>query len=242
MIVITRKHSYFITNEDVAMVEAGSMVFDPEESKMYMVLEPGILTETDIEMTNINSADELIAILNNISGGTNLTLNQDIELTAYVPITGEGVVDMNLNNHNIIRNQATALYVNSDNIEVNIKGQGEIAGAQAVWTKAGTTNIYEGTFRSDSSDCIYAAGTGKVNIYGGEFFSVKNEKDFAEPQYVCLNIKDADRKTASITVYGGIFHNFDPANNVSEGEGTNFVAPGYKSVEQSEGIFVVMPE
>ena len=34
--------------------------------------------------------------------------------------------------------------------------------------------------------------------------------------------------TSKITVYGGRFYGFDPANNVSEGPNTNFVAEGYE--------------
>ena len=42
----------------------------------------------------------------------------------------------------------------------------------------------------------------------------------------------------SITVYGGTFVGFNPANNEAEGEGTNFVADGYKAVE-SNGEYTV---
>jgi hypothetical protein len=42
-------------------------------------------------------------------------------------------------------------------------------------------------------------------------------------------------------VKGGKFHGFNPADCASEGEHTNFVAPGYKVVEEN-GVFVVMPE
>ena len=57
-----------------------------------------------------------------------------------------------------------------------------------------------------------------------------------------LNIKDKDRDNSSITVYGGKFYGFDPANNLSEGKNTNFVAEGYKSIEIEEGVFEVMPK
>lgn len=238
-------NSYFIKNDDLSTIEVGSLVFSPEEEAWYIVLAPGELTRIDAEAIDINTLEELTTIMNNVSGEANLTLNKDMTLETYVVIAGNGSVNMDLNGHNIIRDQATALYMNSDDVEVNIKGQGEVAGAQAIWANAGTANIYEGTFRSNAvkgGDCIYASGTGKVNIYGGEFFAEVNNEDFAEPHYSCLNIRDAYRGTASITVYGGTFHNFNPADNVSEGRGTNFVAPGYKSVEESKGVFVVMPE
>ena len=40
--------------------------------------------------------------------------------------------------------------------------------------------------------------------------------------------------TAKIVVKGGTFVNFDPSNCTAEGEGTNFVAPGYKVVSETQ--------
>ena len=55
-------------------------------------------------------------------------------------------------------------------------------------------------------------------------------------EYALLNCKDADYKagTAKITVKGGKYKNFNPANNTSEGNGTNFVAEGYTSTQDGE--------
>ena len=52
-----------------------------------------------------------------------------------------------------------------------------------------------------------------------------------------LNCRDVDYKAGkcNIIVKGGIFHNFDPANNAAEFENTNFVADGYKSVTNDGG-------
>ena len=44
-----------------------------------------------------------------------------------------------------------------------------------------------------------------------------------------------------ISVTGGKFYRFDPANNVSEGANTNFVAAGYSSVPDNE-YYVVSQE
>ena len=56
-----------------------------------------------------------------------------------------------------------------------------------------------------------------------------------------MNIKAKDRATANIVVKGGKFHGFNPMECNTEGPNTNFVAPGYKVVEE-DGVFVVMPE
>jgi hypothetical protein len=91
---------------------------------------------------------------------------------------------------------------------------------------------------------IYASNGGKVYIYGGEFKAceMKDGVPGTKQTYSALNIKDADRGISEILVYGGKFYGFDPGNNTSEGDNTNFVAPGYKSVEVETGVWEVMPK
>ena len=44
-------------------------------------------------------------------------------------------------------------------------------------------------------------------------------------------------------MFGGKFHDFDPANSMSEPAGpVSFVADGYKSVQTAENIWEVFPE
>lgn len=68
--------------------------------------------------------------------------------------------------------------------------------------------------------------TGKVEIYGGTFTNEEGSNGHA----FVLN-QDDEIIERCISVYGGIFIGFNPADNTSEGEHTNFVADGYKSVE-----------
>ena len=56
-IVTTRNHSYFIN--DLATVELGSVIFDTDENKMYMMLEPGILTEITTKNVSIETLEAL---------------------------------------------------------------------------------------------------------------------------------------------------------------------------------------
>lgn len=133
--------------------------------------------------------------------------------------------------------------------ELVIEGEGQVVAQEAtysmaVWAQGGTVIISGGTFTNggDGCDLIYASAGGKVYIYGGEFKATSKSESVpgTKNQYSALNIKDGDRGISEIVVYGGIFYGFDPANNLSEGEGTNFVAEGYKSVEISEGVWQVM--
>ena len=115
----------------------------------------------------------------------------------------------------------------------------------AIWADGGKVTINNGTFvnHGDGCDLIYASNGAEVKIYGGEFKATENTKTVpgTKNKFSALNIKDKDRGNTKISVYGGKFYGFDPANNLSEGENTNFVAEGYKSVETSEGIWEVMP-
>lgn len=134
--------------------------------------------------------------------------------------------------------------------DLTIEGDGEIVAQEAeysmaVWASGGKVTIKGGKFynNGDNSDLIYASGNALVEIYGGEFHANEN-KGAAGTQnaYPALNIKDKDRATAKIVVYGGKFYGFNPANNVSEGPNTNFVAEGYKSVEVETGVWEVVTE
>ena len=118
--------------------------------------------------------------------------------------------------------------------------------AMAVWAQGGTVIINGGKFynEGEGSDLIYASAGGKVYIYGGEFYPNKKQEgvDGTANPYSALNIKDIDRGISEIKVYGGKFYNFDPANNLSEGPNTSFVAEGYKSVEIEPNVWEVVKE
>ena len=90
--------------------------------------------------------------------------------------------------------------------------------------------------------------TGEAVIEGG-FFSVQQKfPDAAKADEFVLNCYDANRAngTAKITVKGGTFVNFNPADCQAEGAHTNFVAAGYKvvSATQTNGDvwYTVVPE
>ena len=131
---------------------------------------------------------------------------------------------------------------------LSIDGEGEIVArnatySMAVWANGGTVEIKNGKFYNggDGCDLIYASNGGKVYIYGGEFHATERSgaESGTKNKYSALNIKDADRATSKIVVYGGKFYGFNPANNLSEGKNTNFVAEGYESVEIEPNVWQV---
>ena len=245
MIVTTRKHSYLINEEDLATVEIGSMVFKPEENKMYLMLEAGVLTEIATEVLSVKSLEELTEA---IANGGNITIAESIDApTAFVISTdttitnnGELTISEDTVGDGVFKVVEGTLILNGKG---TINGLGKNAYSMAVWaTENGKVVINDGYFTnigassdfdSEHFDLIYASGNGQIEINGGEF-------ECETPQWI-LNIKDKDRATASIVVKGGKFHGFNPADCAVEGEHTNFVAPGYKVVEE-DGIFTVVAE
>ena len=241
MIVTTRKHSYLINEEDLATVEIGSMVFKPEENKMYLMLEAGVLTEIATEVLSVKSLEELTEA---IANGGNIAITESIDApTAFVISTdttitnnGELTISEDTVGDGVFKVVEGTLTLDGNGI---INGLDKSGWSMAVWaTDNGKVVIKNGYFTnvgahspedSDHYDLIYASNNGQVEILGGEF---KCET----PQWT-LNIKNNSRETASIVVKGGKFHGFNPM----EAEEGNFVAPGYKVIEE-DGIFTVVAE
>lgn len=111
-------------------------------------------------------------------------------------------------------------------------------------------NVRKGAKLTINGGNYYGGGTavqvqeGELTINGG-IFAVEA---FGEPYgyNFLLNCVDAAYKngTAKIIVKGGIFKNFNPADNGAEGEHTNFVADGYTVVSMKDGedtLYVVLP-
>ena len=235
MIVTTRKHSYFVN--DLSTVELGSTVLDLENNKMYMLLNLAASAESVEELAEAIAVGGQVNIAQDIDAPTGFEVNTD------TVITNNKVISVSEDT------EGNGVFTVTNGI-LTLEGKGTINGlgkndwSMAVWAKEnGKVIINDGYFTnvgaesvedSEHFDLIYVSGNGQVEINGGEFK--------CETPAWTLNIKDKDRSTASIVVKGGKFHGFDPSNCKSEGDNTNFVAPGYKVVEESEGVFVVMLE
>ena len=170
-------------------------------------------------------------------GGSNLSISGNGSIIAPILI-----------NPNPTTSQAAAIevgvqaYSGTVNIydNVTLEGNSGAAGSYALRLVNGTANIYGGHFKTagglnGDSECIYLQsikplnGTYRqcnLNIYGGVFETTGDAK-------YLINCKDEPYKDGkcAIKIMGGIFVGFNPADNTAEGAHTNFVAPGYKSVE-----------
>ena len=172
-----------------------------------------------------------------------------VRKNSNLTISGNGsIIAPVLINPNPTTSQAAAIevgvqaYSGTVNIydNVTLEGNSGAAGSYALRLVNGTANIYGGHFKTaggsnGDSECIYLqsikpwGGTYRqcnLNIYGGVFETTGDAK-------YLINCKDEPYKDGkcAIKIMGGIFVGFNPADNTAEGAHTNFVAPGYKSVE-----------
>ena len=203
------------------------------------------------EFTEVKTADALKAA---IKAGENVKLTANIALTESVLVKDvTSVID--LNGFNLVAESTDAIVVEGANLTIN--GDGDVkaatddkSSANALWVKYGNVvinggNYYVGADNALRNDCIYLGAASlkadaanyvsTITINGGTFEANVYEAD----QYWVLNVQDDFYRAGSdIVVYGGSFKNFNPADNKSEGAGTNFLAPG-KTVEQNGDWYIV---
>ena len=124
---------------------------------------------------------------------------------------------------------------------LTLKGEGTVTGST---TKSGDTNtavradsgakvmIKGGTYTTGldykkNYNSVILANGGTIEIDGGFFYNYQNYAGWV------LNCQDNVAGSA-IIVRGGTFVNFDPSNNDSDGEGTDYVAAGYKVTSETK--------
>ena len=181
----------------------------------------GIISVTkDIETNNItDTADARMVIANPT------TLNLDKKIISPN--------DMGNNSNNFC-----ALYVKADTTINAGKDGGVNTGTNGGYG----INVMNGATLTINGGYYYGGGTavqvqkGTVTINGGTFAC----EPYVNPEYgynFVINCIDSAYKagTAKVIIKGGTFINFNPANCKAEGAGTNFVADGYKVVEEAHG-------
>ncbi len=174
------------------------------------------------------------------SDNTNANYTAIVSGTANITLTGTGgkIVGPTFataNNTSALRlggknNRSLTIYGN-----VTVDGGSGSKVNNAIYVTQGVLKIYGGTFRTgldvngDKNAVILLNAfaqsfTAKCYIYGGVF---ECEGDASH----MLNIQDKSVGRSQFFVCGGTFVGFNPADNTAEGEHTNYVAAGYKSVE-----------
>lgn len=167
-----------------------------------------------------------------------VSLTEDIELTQPFEVKPGVSAVLDLQGHSIknVNPETEDTIIVSKGASLVIKGNGTIDGGSgsscnmAVYIKGGHCVIEDGTFKvgPDKNDswnsCIEING-GVLEINGGHF---STERPY-NGRYFVLNKKDNSDSVISVT--GGIFVNYNPANSETENPEQNFVANGYKAVQ-----------
>ena len=229
--------------------------FEDLEALKNLGLATSIATEAEYKaaVEKIIDMNELLEkFLADIAAGGDVVLPMDITVTA--PIVIEKDVNLDLNGYTITvepwdedgEANAYAFWVKAGKLTINGNGTINATDAiysMAVWANGGDVEINGGTYKNggDSCDLIYASKSGAIVINAGTFIPAgpaSGTVPGTKNPYCALNIKDANRSTCSITVCGGKFFKFNPADNVSETEHTNFVADGHESVAEGDWFVV----
>ena len=216
-------------------------------------------------------ANDLTKAINDAKDGDQIKIDNDVVITPVVEdkttstLVPQTVLNksatLNLAGKKLTVDGATADYgkasplimaVEGANTNVTIEGDGEIN------CEAGNNQVY-GINVKDGASLVVKDGTyygamtaiqvqqGSLKIEGG-FFDMAPTCKAQVPQYAkyVVNAIDGNYKngSATISITGGTFVNFDPSAN-PEGKGTSYVADGYKVVSEtheSDTWYTVVPE
>ena len=201
-----------------------------------------VAVDTTVSVPVSNEAD-LKTVL---TSGYSVVLESDIALTSNIHLTEAMTVVINLNGKTIdaawddANNVVDVLWAKGEGVVVTITGNGTMTCTGDSYstcvvsaTDGAKVVIEDGKFTSNGSACIYATRGGVVEILGGEFSA---DEEYLGNRYL-LDVNEAE-ELGTITVKGGIFHNFDPANHTNDRDYTNKVADGYHSIG-NDGVYTV---
>ncbi len=235
----------FITADDMGQ-NNNTGFYDLTEGKAPTVNALQLLETIGVEVVNTEVADEA-ALAEAVKNGGIVTLTSDIDITEELIIESNTV--LNMNGHTIKNTQtiwdddvvssSALIYVSGEDVTLIIEGgvfDAKEDDCYGVMVNTGATLIInDGTYKGNVS-AVYVM-EGHATIYGGEF-SIKQTygSEFGGYKFLmnCLDDNYANG-TASITICGGTFYDFDPRATVESSEPGNYLAAGYTVEETVEG-------
>ena len=194
----------------------------------------------------------LQAAIDAAQAGDTVQLIADAVVDATVVVQDKGAITLDLNGKTIsntkeIWNEAVynwSLISVRGNSDLTITGNGAVDAlandsyAIDLYDAASKCTIESGAFTGNIS-AVYVYD-GSLTINGGTF-DIKQLSGQGDHRFT-INCYDSNYKngTAQVSINGGTFNGFDPANNLAEGTGTAFTAPGYTSVANADGTYGVV--
>ena len=175
-------------------------------------------------------------LIESATNGGSVTLQNDVVFDASQPalVVAPGkTLILDLNGYAIKAEVASndAIQVNGGTLIINGEGAVDASkGYYAIWAVGDAQVTINGGNYVGNGCCIQAKDNAHIEINGG-YFKVNQPYNGV---YFVLNLQDNQPNT--ITVKGGQFENFNPAQTGTEPAGVsdNFVAAGYSSVKISD--------
>lgn len=194
----------------------------------------------------------LQAAIDAAQAGDTVQLIADAVVDATVVVQDKGAITLDLNGKTISNTKEIwnddiynwSLVSVRGNSDLTITGNGAIDAlandsyAIDLQDAASKCTIENGAFTGNIS-AVYVFD-GSLTINGGTF-DIKQLSGQGDHRFT-INCYDSSYKngTAQVSINGGTFNGFDPANNLAEGTGTAFTAPGYTTVANADGTYGVV--
>ena len=182
--------------------------------------------------------------------GDTITLTNNIKVEDTLVVTKTLTLDLaehTLSNEKVIWSDDNwSLISVRENGNLTITGNGTLKAKENdcypvdVQDEGAQLTIENGTFIGNIH-AVYVE-TGAAYIKGGTYSVQQKYRDSSKADEFVLNLYDANRRngTAKLSVSGGTFVAFNPANCQAEAQGTNFCAAGYTTSTKDNNIYTVV--
>lgn len=201
-----------------------------------VVIEPAFAT-TNYNLGALYTASQI--------GGA-VTLSDNVDFDRTIAVQPGKTMSVNLNGKTVknttdlwknpsVPNSWSLFSVRGTDSKLTLSGDGDVIAkandCYAVDVQDGGHLVIEDGHFNGNVHAVYVY-EGVAEIKGGTFEVQQKYSDADKADEFVLNCYDANRKngTAKIIVTGGTFIGFNPGDCKAEGNGTNFVAPGYASI------------
>ena len=219
---------------------------------MMFTLVPTAMAEGSDPVAQIGETTyaTLKAAFEGAKDGDTITLTDDIKVEDTLVVTK--TLTLHLAGHtlsnekNIWSDDNWSLISVRGNGNLTITGNGKLEAKKDdcypvdVQDEGAQLTIEDGTFIGNIH-AVYVK-TGAAYIKGGTYSVQQKYPDSSKADEFVLNLYDANRRngTAKLSVSGGIFVAFNPANCQAEAQGTNFCAAGYTTSTKGDNTYTVV--
>ena len=219
---------------------------------MMFTLVPTAMAEGSDPVAQIGETTyaTLKAAFEGAKDGDTITLTNDIKVEDTLVVTKTLTLDLAghtlSNEKNIWSDDNWSLISVRGNGNLTITGNGKLEAKKDdcypvdVQDEGAQLTIEDGTFIGNIH-AVYVE-TGAAYIKGGTYSVQQKYPDSSKADEFVLNLYDANRRngTAKLSVSGGIFVAFNPANCQAEAQGTNFCAAGYTTSTKVNNTYTVV--